>query len=222
MSKGHVPPPFEEFTKEEAKAFATTNVSAEDVASEAAIVRMYSEGHTVGEIQDTFKISSGKMYEIITRHSLPLRNGRIKNSKAGKRLQEMTKKDKRNLVTDYENGMNLNDIYKKYNINKHGTYTILNEFKVDRKVATRKVADRGSKSATLDNSRNIMLVDKNKTPSVSDWTRPPSADIVVSDPSRVRKVSIPLENITDIQMGVDDVGNPTVKFTVLKGTNVTL
>lgn len=219
MSNEYVPPPFEEFTKEEAKAFATTNVSAEDVASEAAIVKMYSEGRTVGEIQDTFKISSGKMYEIITRHNLPLRNGRIKSSKAGKRLQEMTTNEKRSLVEDYEDGMNLNDIYKKYNINKHGTYTILNEFKVDRKVAIRKVADRGSKSATLDNSRNMLLID---TPSMSDWMIPASDAIVVSDPSRVRQVSIPLENITDIQMGVDDAGNPTVKFTVLKGTNVTL
>ncbi|AII27998.1 hypothetical protein LD13_gp097 [Bacillus phage Bobb] len=222
MSNEYVPPPFEEFTKEEAKAFATTTVSAEDVASEAAIVKMYSEGRTVGEIQDTFKISSGKMYEIITRHNLPLRNGRIKNSKAGKRLQEMTKNEKRNLVKDYEDGMNLNDIYKKYNINKHGTYTILNEFKVDRKVAIRKVADKGSKTAALDNSPNILFLDKNKAPSMSEWARPASADIVVSDPSRVRQVSIPLENITDIQMGVDDAGNPTVKFTVLKGTNVTL
>lgn len=222
MSNEYVPPPFEEFTKEEAKAFATTNVSAEDVASESAIVKMYSEGRTVGEIQDTFKISSGKMYEIITRHNLPLRNGRIKSSKAGKRLQEMTKNEKRNLVKDYEDGMNLNDIYKKYNINKHGTYTILNEFKVDRKVAIRKVADRGSKPAVLDDSRNSLLVDKNKAPSMSDWLRPSSDAVVVSDPSRVRKVSIPLENITDIQMGADDAGNPTVKFTVLKGTNVTL
>lgn len=219
MSNGYVPPPFEEFTKEEAKAFATSSVSAEDVASEAAIVKMYSEGHTVEEIKNTFKISSGKMYEIITRHSLPLRNGRVKSSKAGKRLQEMTKKEKRNLVKDYEDGMNLNDIYKKYNINKHGTYTILNEFRVDRKISIRKLSERSSKKDTKASPQNLMLVDESKVPMVASSG---TAGLIVSDPTRVRTVSIPLENIKDIQISADDAGNPVISLTCLKGTNVTL
>ncbi|WNO29900.1 hypothetical protein [Bacillus phage SDFMU_Pbc] len=219
MSKGYVPPPFEEFTKEEAKAFATTNVSAEDVASEAAIVKMYSEGHTVEEIKNTFKISSGKLYEIITRHSLPLRNGRIKSSKAGKRLQEMTQKEKRNLVKDYEDGMSLNDIYNKYSINKHGTYTILNEFRVDRKIAIRKVGESSSKKETKESPQNLMFVDDSKTPTVANSD---TAGLIVSDPARVRTVSIPLENIKDIQISADVAGNPVISLTCLKGTNVTL
>lgn len=109
---------------------------------EEQVVKKYRGGMSVVQIAKDYDISFGKIYDILARHGVPLRNGRSKRSKSYKRLKSMTRKEKETLINDYINGMSLKEIFKKYNINKHGVYTLLNEanvpLKQDRKLHNEK------------------------------------------------------------------------------------
>ena len=91
---------------------------------EEVVVNQYKGGMGVKEIIKRNGIPAGTVYSILKRHNVPLRSPHY-DSKSRDRLLTMTKEEKDNLIQDYLNGMSTAEIYKKYDINKHGCYTIL-------------------------------------------------------------------------------------------------
>lgn len=110
-------------TPEESK-----RLSMEDV-----IAKQYKLGMTLKQIQTEHNISAGKVYEILARKGVPLRNGR-QRSKSNERLSMMTELEKQSLIRDYKDGMPLASIFNKYDINKHGCYIILDEANIPRRL----------------------------------------------------------------------------------------
>ncbi|WP_226803050.1 hypothetical protein, partial [Collinsella aerofaciens] len=97
------------------------------------VAKQYKEGKTLKEITKANGISYGKVYEILNRLNIPLRHGRYSSSKSGDRIMTMTQLEKKSLIADYKAGMPMNEILEKYQINKHGCYSILDEAKVERR-----------------------------------------------------------------------------------------
>jgi Mor family transcriptional regulator len=117
-----------DFTEDEVAALKPKELSPEE-----QVTKMYLAGVTVKAIASQFNLSIGKVYEVLSRKQVPLRNGRTSGSKSAQRLMTMTSMQKQNLINDYRDGMALADIYDKYKINKHGVYTILDGNNVPRR-----------------------------------------------------------------------------------------
>lgn len=98
---------------------------------EEIIVSQYKLGMTLKVITKIHGISYGRLYEILNRHKVPFK--RYAASASGDRMSYMTDEERVNLIKDYEKGMALSLIYSKYNINKHGCYSILDEAQVPRR-----------------------------------------------------------------------------------------
>jgi len=94
---------------------------------EELVARKYKLGMNVTDIRRDHGVSAGTIYRILHRNNIPLRNG--KESK----YSSMSAEDKELLVEDYLEGMSMKDIYNKYNITKHGAYTIIDEFQAPRR-----------------------------------------------------------------------------------------
>jgi len=126
-----------DFTEEEEAAFIPEGIPDED-----RLVMLYRMGVPNRRLCKEFKISSGKLYEILNRHKVSLRKGRNLRCKSAQRITTMTTEEKKNLVKDYLNGMTLTEIYDKYGVNKHGCYAILDEQDAPRKYKTTTKAER--------------------------------------------------------------------------------
>lgn len=103
------------------------------VSVEDAIATAYKSGVTIKNIVKEFNTSYGRVYGILNSKGVPLRNGRYKRSESGSRLQNMSKLEQASLIADYQKGVPLSEIRKKYSINKHGCYSILDAHNIPRK-----------------------------------------------------------------------------------------
>lgn len=122
-----------DFTEEEQSVFAPKKKETEKPLSmEDRIAKQYKLGMTVRGIVDQNEVSFGKVYEILSRKKVPLRNGRSK-SDSRERISMMTGLEKQELVNDYKNGLPIERIFQKYRINKNGCYLILDEANVPRR-----------------------------------------------------------------------------------------
>lgn len=101
--------------------------------TEEAVAKKYKLGLPILEIQKQHGISSGTIYGILARKGIPLRSNARRHSKSQERLSTMTELEKKSLVRDYKDGMSITNIFKKYDINKHGAYLILDEAGVPRR-----------------------------------------------------------------------------------------
>ena len=117
-----------DFTEEEVAAIAPKPLPKEE-----QIAKKYQAGLPVLQIAKEHNISTGKIYNILNRKGVKLRNGRTLKSQSASRLITMTAVQKQNLINDYLDGMMLKTIFDKYDINKHGTYAILDEQNVPRR-----------------------------------------------------------------------------------------
>lgn len=132
---------FLEFTDEEESAFQTQgdkeDTTEQDkgriLTEEEVVAKKYRLGMSVQQIRKEHDISFGKVYEILAKKDVPLRNGRYR-SKSNDRISMMTELEKQSLIADYKGGMQIEQIYKKYDINKHGCYIILDEANVPRRL----------------------------------------------------------------------------------------
>lgn len=111
------------------------------------VAKQYKEGKTLKEITKENGISYGKVYEILNRLNIPLRHGRYSSSDSGDRIMTMTQLEKKSLIADYKAGVPINEILKKYQINKHGCYSILDEAGVERRMKVRSLPINGVLSA---------------------------------------------------------------------------
>lgn len=119
-----------DFTDEEVAAITPTGFTKEEV-----ICHMYKSGVPVTTILKKHNISAGRFYEILNRHHIPY--GKRTNSKAAKRLAQMSAEEKQKLVYEYVNTEAPMDyLYKKYDINKYGLYSLLDEQNVPRRNKT--------------------------------------------------------------------------------------
>lgn len=124
-----------DFTEEEEDVFLTREekgIGVENTTLEDIVASKYKLGLPIKQIRKEHNISSGKVYEILARKGVPLRNGRYR-SKYMERATTMSQLERQSLILDYEMGTPLEDIYKKYDINKHGCYLILDEANVPRR-----------------------------------------------------------------------------------------
>lgn len=121
-----------DFTEEEEAVFQVTTETenTSQLNLEESVVKKYRGGMTIVQIAKDHDISVGKIYDILARHNVTLRKGRSKRSKSYKRLKAMTREEKAALINDYINGVPLKELFNKYNINKHGVYTLLNQANV--------------------------------------------------------------------------------------------
>lgn len=127
--------PEKDFTEEE-EALMRPNVFTPKLSEElrlaSKVAQQYKAGLSATKIMKDNNISAGKMYEILRKKGVALRSNRYA-TKGTLRTVMMTEQEKRNLIADYQSGMSLGDIYKKYNINKNGCYSILDEANVARR-----------------------------------------------------------------------------------------
>jgi hypothetical protein len=104
-----------------------------NLTMDETIAKKYKLGMSVRQIIADHGISSGKVYEILARKKVGLRNGRY-SSKSTERISTMTNLEKQSLILDYKNGATLGYIYRKYDINKNGTYQLLDEANIPRRM----------------------------------------------------------------------------------------
>lgn len=97
------------------------------------ICKEYKLGMTLKQITKKNGISYGKVYEILNRMGVKLRHGRYASSKSGDRLLTMSSFEKTSLISDYKNGLPTAELLSKYDINKHGLYSILDAAGVPRR-----------------------------------------------------------------------------------------
>lgn len=111
----------------------TVETATNDVPSsvEEQIASQYKMGVSVVALAEKYDMSHGAVYAILRRKGVPLRRQGI--GKSYDRVNSMTKEEKNNLIREYTDGVPLHEIYKKYNINKHGTYIILDQANVPRR-----------------------------------------------------------------------------------------
>jgi len=123
-----------DFTEEEVAVFSPTPaMDNEDISEANRVAAMYKAGLSIKDILTANNISTGRMYEILNRKQVPLRKGRKVNTESARRILMMTAKQKQDVIIDYRDGVKVKDIFKKYDINKHGLYSILDEHNVPRK-----------------------------------------------------------------------------------------
>lgn len=96
------------------------------------IADRYEEGYLIKDIVEEFNISQGSVYNSLSREGVPLRST-VNNSKSATRIESMSQLEKLTLKQDYLKGMPLEQIYQKYDINKHGCYMLLDELGVGRR-----------------------------------------------------------------------------------------
>lgn len=102
---------------------------------EQQIVTLYEEGAPFKEISKTVKVSTGMIYSVINSYKVEKRNKKSRVSERVSHVLDDTEKTKQ-LIKDYQ-FMNVEDIYKKYNIHKNGLYYILDLYNVERKTGSK-------------------------------------------------------------------------------------
>lgn len=107
--------------------------SAKPLTLDEQIVKKYKVGMTLKQITTEHGLSYGKVYEILNRLGVQLRHGRYNASKSGDRLLTMSSFEKASLVADYQSGLSMKELLDKYQINKHGCYSILDAHQVPRR-----------------------------------------------------------------------------------------
>ena len=122
-----------DFTEEEVAAITPVAPMGENVSEAERVAAMYKAGVSIKDILTANEISTGRMYEILNRKQVPLRKGRKTNTESARRILMMTAKEKQDVIIDYRDNMKLSTIFKKYDINKHALYSILDEHNVPRK-----------------------------------------------------------------------------------------
>lgn len=136
-----------DFTEEEAAVFQRTpkaatpakpEVLAEDFNEVTAtslddiVAAQYRGGMSVTKIIKANNLSAGKVYGILSRKNVPLRNGQYKTA-ATTRFQNMKQREKQLIIDDYVADVALEDIFIKYNLNKNAVYKVLDEANIPRK-----------------------------------------------------------------------------------------
>ncbi|WAW12028.1 hypothetical protein [Staphylococcus phage SAP6] len=98
---------------------------------EEYIVTSYNKGVPVTDIAKEAKVSIGLIYTVLNFYKVPKKR---KKSRVAKRVKHITndKNKVQALIKDYQY-MDLQSIYKKYNIHKNGLYYILDLYNIERK-----------------------------------------------------------------------------------------
>ncbi|QEG13675.1 hypothetical protein MARVELLAND_153 [Bacillus phage vB_BspM_MarvelLand] len=91
---------------------------------EELVATEYKNGVKQQDILDKYVLSTTQLYDILTRNQVPLRN-RMRSSKSADRLMTITKMEMETFEYDYNQGMHLEKLYKKYDLNKHGLYKLV-------------------------------------------------------------------------------------------------
>lgn len=102
---------------------------------EQQIVTLYEEGAPFKEISKAVKVSTGMIYSVINSYKVEKRNKKSRVSERVAHVLNDVEKTKQ-LIKDYH-FMNVEDIYKKYNIHKNGLYYILDLYNVERKTGSK-------------------------------------------------------------------------------------
>lgn len=84
------------------------------------------------DILNKYGISTTQLYDILNRKGIPFRN-RARSSKSNDRLLTMTKIEMDTFAGDYTQGMHLEKLYKKYDLNKHGLYKLVDKLGLPRR-----------------------------------------------------------------------------------------
>ncbi|AEW47125.1 hypothetical protein BCP78_0118 [Bacillus phage BCP78] len=84
------------------------------------------------DILSKYGISTTQLYDILNRKGIPFRN-RARSSKSNDRLLTMTKIEMDTFAGDYMQGMYLEKLYKKYDLNKHGLYKLVDKLGLPRR-----------------------------------------------------------------------------------------
>lgn len=105
---------------------------APTLTKDEAIVQKYKMGMSVRDLAEAYNMAIGTVYSKL-RRSKKVKIGISERSKYLDRIQNMSEQNKKQLIKDYQNFMTLQDIYKKYGINKHTCYAILDDAGVERR-----------------------------------------------------------------------------------------
>lgn len=118
--------------KKESKTYTPLKVSTEyNTPKERFIVERYNQGIPLKDISKEANVSIGLIYTVLNSYKVSKRNNK---SQVEKRIEHILNDPVKikNIITDYQ-FMNLQDIYKKYDIHKNGLYYLLDLYHVDRK-----------------------------------------------------------------------------------------
>ncbi|ALA13212.1 DNA binding protein [Bacillus phage TsarBomba] len=99
---------------------------------EELVTADYKNGVKQQDILDKYVISTTQLYDILNRNQIPLRN-RMRSSKSNDRLMTITKMEMETFEYDYKQGMHLEKLYKKYGLNKHGLYKLVDKLGLPRR-----------------------------------------------------------------------------------------
>lgn len=118
--------------KKESKIYTPLEESKEyNTPKERFIVESYNQGIPLRDISKEANVSIGLIYTVLNSYKVGKRNNKSQVEKRIAHILNDPVKIK-NIITDYQ-FMNLQDIYKKYNIHKNGLYYILDLYHVNRK-----------------------------------------------------------------------------------------
>lgn len=108
-----------------------------------SLVSDYVKGVPVVSICSRYEISSGQLRTHLDKYGIPLRV--VPKNSVEYKVCHLTEQDKLNLIEDYKKGFGINNIYKKYHIHKNGVYHILDSYRVERKIGSRKKKEKRGK-----------------------------------------------------------------------------
>lgn len=93
-----------------------------NTAKVSKIIQDYKNGDDVPAMQRKFHVSAGTIYRILDMHGVPRRSKHTR--KTFDALDRFTDKELQQIVADHENGLPLEDVYYKWDINKNAFYVI--------------------------------------------------------------------------------------------------
>lgn len=99
---------------------------------ERKVIRMYEKGEKVRDIQIVLKITAGRVYRILNRNGIKMRQP-VTTSEAQLRYMALSKYEKDRIVDEYIRGVTISTIRTRYNLNKTSLYKVLDERGITRR-----------------------------------------------------------------------------------------
>lgn len=134
-------------------------------------------------ILEKYNISTTDLYRILNRKGIPLRN-RMSKTKANDRLLTMSSVEKEDFAKDYMRGLKLVTLYKKYTLNRHVLYKLVDELGLPK----------NNRSITEEQQMKLELLPKSKVTTafkVEDGTA--HVYLVINSPQPIDSIQVHIE-----------------------------
>lgn len=198
-------PPLE-FLKDGHEMYKKGNSKVKTSSIERNVLNQYISGAPVTMIIRENEISSGTLYSILQKHKIPNRS-RPSKVASTERLAEMSNITRNSLIIDYQQSVPLSKLFEKYDINKHGVYSILDAENIPRRNNDLSLPSNQEKEVNLEALKKAILEEPPKltiplpypVEPLTDQPEPIEATIVVPKGSMKRGAFTLVINLREVE-----------------------